>query len=336
MQLLKKLSLFLLFVGTSAHALGRVRDVNAQRGQATVTTSKAGEFAPGSKVYFFRGAKNVGAGQVSMGFHTKAICKITNGNPQLGDSVSATNKAPKIQATHTRVVFGENAIQSHELLVEVTFEGQPKQERKLKVNAELALEVKGGSGYVGVTTNLVKSIDVLWQNGALAATAIKLNDGSSFELSGLVAQDLFQRIKPSAESRGGTVKGAVAVKKIARSSGNLVDGVGVDVQIAANSARLTQGGIYKLKLYCNELFTNEIVVRNAGTEFSERTVINPIDMTPGENNLEVRLVEINQQGELMLDTDNNTMVGSRQVSDPNAKISIVISAGQDSSVNLVK
>jgi len=326
---------FFFALATSLAALGRVRDVNPHRGQATVVMTKAGEFAPGSTVYFFRSGKNVGTAQVTMGFHTKVNCKITAGSPQLGDTVSATNKAPKVDAGPKKVVFGENAIMSHEMLVEVAFEGQEKQERKLKLNAELALEVKGGSGYVGITTNLVKTIDVLWQNGALAATGVKLKDGSAFELSGLVAHELFSRIKPAADSRGNTIKGTISMKKIVRSAGNLADGVTVDVKIAAGSQRLTANGIYKLKVYCNELFTNELLVRNSGAEFTDSAVINPTDMTPGENTIEVRLVEVKEQGELMLDTDNNQMVGSRQVTSPNAKLGVVITAGQDSAVNLV-
>ena len=133
---------------TGITALGRVRDVNTQRNQVTVMTNKAGEFGMGATIYFFRQGKPTGKAQVSMAFHTKAMARITEGNPRVDDDATATNKAPKAAPKVSRVSFGATGVQAQEYLVEAQFEGQEKQQRKLTFNAEVAAQIEGAPGFI--------------------------------------------------------------------------------------------------------------------------------------------------------------------------------------------
>lgn len=341
MQLLRPL----LFVTIAAlqgalFAAGKVRDVNQQRNQATVISNKAGEFAMGAKVYFFRDGKPTGTADITMAFHTKAIARIATGNPKVGDDASTKNKPPKAEKKIARVSFATASVLAQEFLVDVQFENQEKQQRKLTLNAEVATQIAGAVGYIGLNAALIRQIDVVWQNGALQVKKIRLADKSAFEVSGLIAADLFAKIKPAAESRDGTVRGKIIFSGKARDLAKFADGIQIDVRISKGSRRVSAGKAYKLKIYCNELFATELVVRFGGEDIAEALTLNPVDLSPGENNLEVRLVEITEQGELQLETDENQLVGTLVVTpvgpDKNVRVGVSLSGGQNAAVSQLR
>lgn len=341
MQLLKLGALAAAFAAlTTVSALGRVRDVNPQRNQVTVVTSKAGEFALGTTVYFFRQGKPSGKAQVSMAFHTKAVARLTEGNPRVDDDASTTNKAPKAAPKISRVSFGATGVQAQELLVEVQFDKQEKQQRKLTLNAEIAAQIEGATGYIGLNAALLKEIEVLWENGALSVKKVRLSDRSGFSLSGFVAADLYAKIKPSSETRAETVKGKITVLKKARDLMALADGIQVDLKVNARSERVKTRGVYKLKIYCNELFASEFILRPQGADLSDTMTLSPVDLTPGENSLEFRLVEVTEDGELMLETDNNQLIGTllveKTANDRNPRVAVTLAAGQNTTTNQIK
>lgn len=330
----------LLGAAINVHAAGRVRDVNTQRNQATVVMTKAGEFAMGGTIYFFRSGKNTGTAQITQAFHTKAIARITAGSPQIGDDVSATNKAPKSGPKIHTVSFAAMNVQSHEFEVAVEFDGQEKQQRKLALNSEVAVQIQGSLGYVSLTATLLKKLDIIWENGALKVTRATLADKSGFELTRFVAADLFAKFKPAAETRGQTVKGKITFIKKIRDLKTLTDGINITISVAGQSQRVKPGLNYKLKVYCNELFASEVVIRPNGQDISDSLMLNPVDLSPGENNLEVRLVEVTGNNDLLLDTDNNQMVGTLSVSevgtDKNARVAVKLLPGQDTVVNQLR
>lgn len=319
---------------------GRVRDVNQQRNQVTVVTNKAGEFAMGAKIYFYRNGKATGSAQIMQAFHTKAIARIAEGNPQTGDDATLTAKPPKAAARVHKLSFAAAGVQAQEFLVGVLFEKQEKQQRKLTLNAEIAAQISGAPGYFGLNASLIKQLDVLWENGALRVEKAQLSDKSTFDLSGFVAGDLYAKIKPEAESRGGTVKGKIVFQKKSRDLTKLADGIVVELAAAKNNAFIKPGGVYKVKVYCNELFAAEFLLRPAGEDIADSLVLNPVDLSPAENNLEIRLVEVNEQGELQLETDENRLVGTQLVEkvppDRNARVAIKLAAGQNTSVNQIR
>ncbi len=336
---------FLLAIGTlcgpvAGYSLGRVRDVNTQRNQVTIVTNKAGEFGMGAKVYFYRSGKPKGSAQITQAFHTKAIARMTEGNPQIGDDVTNTAKAPKAGPKISRVSFAVTGAQSHEFIAEVEFAGQPKQQRKLVLNAELAAQIAGTTGFTGITATLVKKIDVVWQNGALQVKKIHLSDRSSFDLEQMVATDLYAKIKPPAELRSQTIQGSVALIKKVRDQPELADRLGIAVNIAARTERLKPGLAYKLKVYCNELFAGELLLKHDGQARTDKLDLNPVDMAPGENSLEVRLVEVTEQGDLYLETDNNQLIGmlatDKLSNDRSAQIKVILGDGQNAQVVQLK
>lgn len=339
---LRRSAVFALFFSAAiaVHATGRVRDVNQQRNQVTVVTNKAGEFAMGAKIYFYRSGKATGSAQIMQAFHTKAIARIAEGNPQTGDDVTLTAKPPKAAPKVHRLSFAAAGVQAQEFFVEVQFEKQEKQQRKLTLNSEIAAQINGAPGFIGLNASLIKELDIVWQDGALRVEKARLADRSSFDLSTLVAADLFAKIKPAAESRGGTVKGKIVFQKKTRDLTRLADGIVVDLSAAKNNAFIKPGGVYKVKVYCNELFAAEFLLRPAGEDISDSLVLNPVDLSPVENNLEIRLVEVNEQGELQLETDENRLVGTQLVEkvspDRNARVSVKLAAGQNTAVNQVK
>ena len=334
------LSCSAMFSTAALGAAGRVRDVNQQRNQVTVVTNKAGEFAMGAKIYFYRNGKKTGTAQIMQAFHTKAIARIAEGNPQTGDDATTTAKPPKAAPKVHRLSFAAASVQSQEFIVDVQFDQQEKQQRKLTLNAEIAAQIGGAPGYIGLNAALVKQLDVVWENGALRVEKARLADRSSFDLTGFVAADLYAKIKPSAESRGTTVKGKIVFNKKSRDLTRLSDVIVVDLAMAKNHAFIKQGGIYKVKVYCNELFAGEFLLRPVGEDLSETMVLNPVDLSPTENNLEFRLVEVNEQGELQLETDENRLIGTLLVEkmppDRNARVAVKLSAGQNSAVNQIK
>lgn len=335
------LLLFLpVFCATMAGASGKVRDVALQRNQVTVTMTKAGMFALGKKIYFYRNGKATGSGEVTQAFHTKAIARILTGNPQAGDDVSATAKAPKQQAKVNRVSFAASSVQAQEFLVELQFDKQEKIQRKLTLNAELAVLLKGAPTYMGLSAVLLKSLDLLWENGTLRVTAVELSDRSRFELAGLVASDLYARIRPAAETRGSTVPGKIVFLKKVRDLPQLVDGVEVELKAAATSARLKQGSVYKLKVYCNELFMTEFLLKPQGSDLSDQLVIAPVDLSATANNLEFRLVEVMETGDLLLETDNNQLIAMLALesspADRNARVRVTLGKGYDASADMLR
>lgn len=341
MQLLRPLACIAAVTAiTGISALGRVRDVNTQRNQVTVMTNKAGEFAMGATIYFFRQGKPVGSAQVSMAFHTKAMARITEGNPRIDDEATTTNKAPKAAAKVSRVSFGATGVQAQEYLVEAQFEGQEKQQRKLTFNAEVAAQIEGAPGFIGLNATLLKEIHIVWENGALRVEKVRLSDRSQFTLSAFVAADLYAKIKPAAETRSQTVKGKIIITKKARDLGNLVDGIQVDLNVAAKSERVKQGATYKLKVYCNELFATEFILKPQGADLTNSLTLNPIDLAPADNSLEFRLVEVTGADDLLLETDNNQLIGvlsvGRVANDKNARVVVNIGAGQATTTNQIK
>ncbi len=341
MQLLKyAIGIVALCATIPIASIGRVRDVNQQRNQVTVVTNKAGEFAMGSKIYFYRNGRATGSAQITQAFHTKAIARIADGNPQRGDDATLTAKPPKAAAKVHRLSFAAAGVQAQEFLVEALFENQEKQQRKLTLNAEIAAQIGGAPGYIGLNAALIKQLDVVWENGALRVEKVRLADKSAFDLNGFVAADLYAKIKPEAASRGGTVKGKIVFQKKSRDLTKPVDGIVVDLVAAGNNAFIKPGGVYKIKIYCNELFAAEFLLRPGGEDATDSLVLNPVDLSPAENNLEIRLVEVNEQGELQLETDENRLVGTQLVekvpNDRNARLSVRLAAGQNTAVNQLK
>ncbi len=329
-----------LFCATAAGASGKVRDVALQRNQVTVTMTRAGVFALGKKIYFYRNGKATGSAEVTQAFHTKAIARILAGSPQAGDDASATAKAPKPQAKVNRVSFAASSVQAQEFLVELQFDKQEKIQRKLTLNAELAVLIKGAPTYMGLSAVLLKRFDLLWENGALRVTAVELSDRSRFELAGLVASDLYARIKPAAETRGSTVPGKIVFLKKVRDLPQLADGVEVELKAASASERLKQGSVYKLKVYCNELFMTEFLLKPQGSDLSDQLVIAPVDLAATENNLEFRLVEETETGELLLETDNNQLIAMLALesvsTDRNARVRVTLGKGYDAFASMLK
>lgn len=335
------LSSLLSFVcATAATASGKVRDVALQRNQVTVTMSKAGVFALGKKIYFYRNGKATGSAEVTQAFHTKAIARILTGSPQAGDDASATAKAPKQQAKINRVSFAASSVQAQEFLVELQFENQEKIQRKLTLNAELAVLIKGAPTYMGLSAALLKRVDLLWENGALRVTGVELSDKSRFVLAGLVASDLYTRIKPAAETRNSTVPGKIIFLKKVRDLPQLADGVEIELRASAESERIKKGTIYKLKVYCNELFMTEFLLKPEGSDLADQLTIAPVDLAATENNLEFRLVEVTDSGELLLETDNNQLIamlaleGTRP--DRNTRVRVTLGKGFDAFANMLK
>lgn len=325
-----------LAITSAVSAAGRVRDVNTQRNQVTIVTNKAGEFAMGAKVFFYRSGKAKGSAQITQAFHTKAIARMNEGNPQVGDDVSLTAKAPKAGPKINRVSFAVAGAQSHEFIAEVQFEGQPKQQRKLVLNSEVAAQLAGATGFVGISATLIKKLDIVWQNGALLVKKVHLSDRSTFDLEQIVSADLYAKIKPPAELRSQSVNGSVTLLKKVRDQPDLADAMGVTVKVLAGSERLKPGSRYKLKVYCNELFAAELVLKGDGLAKTEKLALNPVDLAPGENSLEVRLVEVTEQADLFLETDNNQLIGvlatERLSSDRNTQVSVILADGQNAQV----
>ncbi len=321
-------------------AAGRVRDLNTQRNQVTVVTNKAGEFAMGSKVYFYRSGKGKGSALITQAYHTKAVARITEGNPQVGDDATTTAKAPKAGPKISRVSFAATGAQSHEFIAEVQFEGQEKQQRKLTLNAEVAAQLAGASGYIGLSAVLIKKLDIVWENGTLQVKKAYLTDRSTFDLGHLTASELYAKIKPPAELRTQTIKGTITLLKKVRDQPGLVDSIDVTLRLSAGSARVKSGAVYKLKVYCNELFAAEFLLRPNGTAITDKLALNPVDFSPGENTLEMRLVEVTEQGELQLETDNNQLIGmlllERVPNDRNPQVQVVMAEGQNAHVSLQK
>ncbi len=341
MQFLKTLSFAAALAAvTGVSALGRVRDVNPQRNQVTIMTNKAGEFGMGATVYFFRQGKPTGKAQVGQAFHTKAIARILEGNPRVDDDATTTNKAPKTGPKISRVSFGATGVQAQEFLVEVQFDKQEKQQRKLTLNTEIAAQIEGAPGFIGLNSSLLKEIHIIWQNGALRVDKVRLSDRSNFTLSAFVAADLYAKIKPSAETRSETVKGKITIVKKARDLGNLADGIQVDLRVLAKNERVKNGSVYKLKIYCNELFASEFILRPQGADLTDGIMLNPVDLAPVENSLEFRLVEVTEQEDLMLETDNNQLIGTllveRVANDRNARVVVTLAAGQNTTTNQIK
>lgn len=321
-------------------ALGRVRDVNTQRNQVTIVTNKAGEFAMGTKVYFYRSGKPKGSAQVTQAFHTKAIARMTEGNPQVGDDATSTRKAPKAGPKISRVSFAVTGAQSHEFIAEVQFDGQPKQQRKIVLNTEVAAQIAGTAGHIGINANLLKKLDLVWQDGALRVKKVHLSDRSSFDLEQIVASDIYAKIKPPAELRAQTITGSLTFVKKVRDQPDLADRLSVMVSISAASERLKAGSVYKLKVYCNELFAAELLLKPDGQAKNQQLDLNPVDLVPGENNLEVRLVEVIEQGELFLETDNNQLIGmlatDKVNNDRSIQVKVFLAQGQNAQVVQVK
>lgn len=331
---------FFLLCGTAAAASGKVRDVALQRNQVTVTMTKAGAFALGKKIYFYRNGKATGSAEVTQAFHTKAIARILTGNPQAGDDASATAKAPKQQAKISRVSFAASSVQAQEFLVELQFDNQEKIQRKLTLNAELAVLIKGAPTYMGLSAALLKRFDLLWENGALRVTGVELSDRSRFELAGMVASDLYARIKPAAETRNATVPGKITFLKKVRDLPQLIDGVEVELKATKESERLKHGSIYKLKVYCNELFMTEFLLKPQGSDLADQLTIAPVDLAAAENNLEFRLVEVTETGDLLLETDNNQLIAMLALesgkADRNARVRVTLGKGYDAFANMLK
>jgi hypothetical protein len=331
---------FSFLCATAAAASGKVRDVALQRNQVTVTMTKAGAFALGKKIYFYRSGKPTGSAEVTQAFHTKAIARILTGSPQAGDDASATAKAPKPQAKISRVSFAASSVQAQEFLVELQFDNQEKMQRKLTLNAELPVLIRGAPTYMGLSAVLLKRFDLLWENGALRVTGVELSDRSRFELAGLVASDLYARIKPAAETRNTTVAGKIVFLKKVRDLPQLVDAVEVELKAAAESERIKQGSVYKLKVYCNELFMTEFLLKPQGSDLTEQLTIAPVDLAATENNLEFRLVEVTESGELVLETDNNQLIAMLALEntrpDRNPRVRVTLGKGYDAFANLVK
>ncbi len=325
---------------TAALASGKVRDVALQRNQVTVTMSKAGAFALGKKIYFYRNGKATGTAEVTQAFHTKAIARILTGSPQAGDDASATAKPPKQQAKISRVSFAASSVQAQEFLVELKFDNQEKIQRKLTLNAELAVLIKGAPTYMGLSAALLNSLDLIWENGALRVTAVELSDKSRFELAGLIASDLYARIKPAAETRSATVPGKIKFIKKVRDLPQLADGVEVELSASAESERIKKGSIYKLKIYCNELFMTEFVLKPQGSDLTETLTIAPVDLSATENTLEFRLVEVTDAGELLLETDNNQLIAMLALEDMkperNTRVRVILGKGYNAYANIVK
>jgi hypothetical protein len=333
-------ALFLLSCATAASGKGKVRDVALQRNQVTITLSKAGAFALGKKIYFYRNGKATGSGEVTQAFHTKAIARILSGSPQIGDDATATQTPPKAEAKVHRVSFAAANVQAQEFLVELQFDNQEKIERKLTLNAELPVLIKGAPTYMGLTAALVKRFDLLWENGALRVTAVELSDRSRFELANLIASDLYSRFKPASETRHLTAAGKIIFLKKLRDLPQLVDGVEVELKAAAESERLKKGNTYKLKIYCNELFMTEFLLKPQGAELIDRLIIAPVDLAATDNTLEFRLVEVHEQGELLLETDNNQLLAMLALEDikpdRNTRVRVTLNKGYDAFANLVQ
>ena len=136
------------------------------------------------------------------------------------------------------------------------------------------------------------------------------------------------------------MKGKITFTKKIRDLKTLADGIAIDISVAGASQRVKPGLTYKLKVYCNELFASEVVIRPNGQDISESLTLNPVDLAPGENNLEARLVEVTGDKDLLLDTDNNQMVGTLSVSDvrtdKNVKVSVKLPSGQDAFINQLR
>lgn len=331
-----------LFCGAAgaADAAARVRDVNTQRNQVTVVMSKAGEIGMGAKVYFYRSGKSTGSAQITQAFHTKAMARILSGNPQTGDDATTTAKPPKAAAKISRVAFGAASVQAHEFLVELQFDKQEKLQRKLTLNAEVAAQIQGAPGYIGISASLLKQLDIVWENGSLRVVRAQLSDRSAFDLAAIVATDLYSKIKPAAETRNQTVTGKIVFLKKVRDLQQLADGIRLDLSVSAKSERIRAGTAYKLKVYCNELFATEFLLRPDGRDITDSLTINPADLSPAENNLEFRLVEVTEQGDLQLETDNNQLVAMLGVEstlrDKNPRVKITLAAGQDAFAGLAK
>ncbi len=156
----------------------------------------------------------------------------------------------------------------------------------------------------------------------------------------IVATDLYAKIKPPAELRSQTVQGSVALIKKVRDQPELADRLGIAVNIAARTERLKPGLAYKLKVYCNELFAGELLLKHDGQARTDKLDLNPVDLAPGENSLEVRLVEVTEQGDLYLETDNNQLIGmlatDRLSNDRSAQIKVILGDGQNAQVVQLK
>lgn len=325
---------------TALGAIGKIRDVALPRNQVTVTMGKAGEFALGQKIYFFRNGRATGNGEVTQAFHTKAIARILSGSPQVGDDVADSAKAPKTQvAKQHRVSFAAANFQAHEFLVEVQFIGEEKLERKLTLNAELAVLPVNANSYMGVSAVLVKELEIVWEKGTLRVVRMRLADRSVLDITSIVASDLFSRIRPSVQNRNATVLGKIIFRKKMRDLPQLVDGLEVELKAMAESARLKSGTAYKLKVYCNELFVAEFSLLFRGAELNEELMIAPVDLSPSENSLEFRLVEVVEQGELMLESDNNQLLAmlllDERRPDRNTRVRITLAKGYDTRVESV-
>lgn len=339
-HLLRHCCVVLIALPSAITALGRVRDVNVQRNQVTVVTNKAGEFAMGTKIYFYRSGKAKGSAQITQAFHTKAVARISEGSPLVGDDATTTSRAPKAGPKVNRVSFAATGAQSHEFIAEVLFEGQQKQQRKLTLNAEVAAQMAGASGFISLSASLIKKLDIVWDNGTLQVKKAYLTDRSTLDLAQITASDIYAKIKPPAELRSQTIKGTITFIKKVRDQPALIDSVDVTLRLAAGNTRVAGGSVYKLKVYCNELFAAELMLHPKGAAITETIALNPVDFSPGENTLEVRLVEVTEQGDLQLETDNNQLIGmlllEPRANDRNTRVQVVMANGQDAYVSLQK
>ncbi|MBS0617920.1 MAG: hypothetical protein JSR44_07000 [Spirochaetes bacterium] len=334
------LSLLFLMGGSYISAHARVRDVNLARNQVTVMSNKAGAFGLGAKIYFFRGGKKTGSAQVTQAYHTKVIARINEGAPQIGDDAALTPKAPPKATKANRVTFSAASVAAHEFMVEVAFESQEKQERKLVLNSEVAAQLKGAPGYMGLSATLLKELDIVWENGALSIEHARLSDRSAFELSAFVAADLYAKVKPDAASRSSTVRGKIRFKKKGRDLPQLADSLAVEFTASPQSTRVQVGSAYKVKVYANELFAGELIYRPSPNVAHEVLYLNPLDLAPATNQIEVRLIEATGNNELLLETDNTQLIGTLAV-DPAPKnavprIRVVLAPGADAAVEMMK
>lgn len=322
----------------SAHA--RVRDVNIARNQVTVMSNKAGAFGLGAKIYFFRGGKKTGSAQVTQAYHTKVVARINEGNPQIGDEASPTPKAPPKVAKVNKVAFSAASVAAHEFMVEVAFQGQDKQERKLTLNSEVAAQLKGAPGYMGLTATLLKELDVVWENGALSVERARLSDRSTFELAAFVASDLYAKVKPTAATRNSIVKGKIHFKKKGRDLPQLVDNLAVEFTASPKNTRVQAGSTYKVKVYANELFAGELIYRASASAAQDVLFLNPLDLAPTSNQIEVRLIEATGDGELLLETDNTQLIGTLALEPTERgtppRIRVTLASGADASVEVAR
>lgn len=306
-----KYSFAFLLASQFIGAASRVRDVNLSRNQVTVLMQKAGEFGMGKKVYFFRGGKSTGTGEIKQAFHTKAIIRILSGSPQVGDDATLSAKAPKKARgkKENRVSFAAATVEAQEFLVELQFEGQEKFDRKLTLNAAVAAQIKGGTGFIALDAALIRDFKIEWRENALHVLQVRLKDGSAFDVEKIVARDVYAKFKPSAETRSQSVVGTITFKKKLRDLKNLYDGINLVLHIAPQNERLESGKLYKLKAYCNELFAAETTLRKGDKEVVQTLLLNPIDLAPDSNLFELRMVEVDEKPDFLLETDNNQLVG---------------------------